>query len=552
MDRSHEHVVKMVIPRRESIFIGVYLALSVIITTLPTIVFSFAFPLKSRQHDTALLSLPKLPPQLAYDEYLVEPVIDEYTERLNEQSKKVFAATLKNGWTLMPYQSKAIKQALELRRLVVAYDMGLGKTLIGCVWAEIMATVISNLQVIVICPKTLQNTWQSTICNSTTILEHSTSIFSWASVPPPTDDNTPYLVICDEAHYMQTMTAQRTKAALKLLLDNCCIGCMLLTGTPLKNGRPKHLFPLLKGVRHPMANNQQEFEEYFCNGKWRGIGSKRQVWDANGASHLVELRAHMASHVISLSKEEALEELPSFRRGPRTIEFPAEFKEPYIKAVQKLKVMLQSQHDYTTVLAASQKVRMVAAHAKVDGTVLLVDKLLSTSESAVVVFTNFVEVASRVKNGIEQLGYSCALLNGQVKNQQRQQLVEDFQAGDIQVMVSTFGTGGLGLTLTAARCVVLLDRPWTPGDVAQAEDRVRRMGQTRECIFVWMRCCEWDTQMDALLHAKQETTNAVMNSQQSSTTNPTVQQLRQMYGTQTKPIRKLSIYETVLKIAAKL
>lgn len=34
-----------------------------------------------------------------------------------------------------------------------------------------------------------------------------------------------------------------------------------------------------------------------------------------------------------------------------------------------------------------------------------------------------------------------------------------------------------GLTLTRSHTVILLDRPWTPGDTAQAEDRVRRIGQ---------------------------------------------------------------------------
>lgn len=41
------------------------------------------------------------------------------------------------------------------------------------------------------------------------------------------------------------------------------------------------------------------------------------------------------------------------------------------------------------------------------------------------------------------------------------------------------GAGGVGLTLTAACTVILVDRPWTPGDVNQAEDRVRRIGQKR-------------------------------------------------------------------------
>ena len=42
----------------------------------------------------------------------------------------------------------------------------------------------------------------------------------------------------------------------------------------------------------------------------------------------------------------------------------------------------------------------------------------------------------------------------------------------------------LGLTLTRSHTVILLDRPWTPGDAAQAEDRVRRIGQVRTYVII--------------------------------------------------------------------
>ncbi len=46
----------------------------------------------------------------------------------------------------------------------------------------------------------------------------------------------------------------------------------------------------------------------------------------------------------------------------------------------------------------------------------------------------------------------------------------------------------VGLTLTRSHTVVLLDRPWTPGDTAQAEDRVRRIGQV-SIFFVLVYMC---------------------------------------------------------------
>ena len=69
----------------------------------------------------------------------------------------------------------------------------------------------------------------------------------------------------------------------------------------------------------------------------------------------------------------------------------------------------------------------------------------------------------------------------------------------------------LAITLTAACTVVLVDRPWTPGDVLQAEDRVRRIGQKRACRSVGVRAFPLDGQIDALLEAKGANSDEVVD-----------------------------------------
>lgn len=87
------------------------------------------------------------------------------------------------------------------------------------------------------------------------------------------------------------------------------------------------------------------------------------------------------------------------------------------------------------------------------------------------------------------------------------------QSGLSPVFVCTFGAGGVGLTLTAACTVILLDRPWTPGDAHQAEDRVRRIGQTKPVTSVWMTAFDLDRQIDSLLEQKSKTSNTVLSDQ---------------------------------------
>jgi hypothetical protein len=84
------------------------------------------------------------------------------------------------------------------------------------------------------------------------------------------------------------------------------------------------------------------------------------------------------------------------------------------------------------------------------------------------------------------------------------------QEGLSPVFVCTYGAGGVGLTLTAASTIILLDRPWTPGDTRQAEDRVRRIGQTKAVKAIWMSAFDMDIQVDEMLESKTQTSNAVL------------------------------------------
>jgi len=77
------------------------------------------------------------------------------------------------------------------------------------------------------------------------------------------------------------------------------------------------------------------------------------------------------------------------------------------------------------------------------------------------------------------------------------------------------------LTLTAAATIILSDRPWTPGDAAQAEDRVRRIGQTKEVRSIWVTAFEVDEQIDKILEQKDQTAKAVVDSRHRDVGNET-------------------------------
>jgi SNF2 family DNA or RNA helicase len=109
-----------------------------------------------------------------------------------------------------------------------------------------------------------------------------------------------------------------------------------------------------------------------------------------------------------------------------------------------------------------QRVRIICSHAKIDATVDLARSILN-KEAALVIFSGFTKVAKQVHEKLSSSGWPSELLTGETPQKKRQDMVDKFQSGLSSVFVCTFGAGGVGLTLTAASTIILLDRPWTPG-----------------------------------------------------------------------------------------
>jgi SNF2 family DNA or RNA helicase len=68
------------------------------------------------------------------------------------------------------------------------------------------------------------------------------------------------------------------------------------------------------------------------------------------------------------------------------------------------------------------------------------------------------------------------LITGAQSAEERQQAIDDFQAGRTKWILFTAQAGGVGVTLTTARRLVMLQRPWSLVDYKQALDRVHRIG----------------------------------------------------------------------------
>ncbi|CAJ1949837.1 unnamed protein product [Cylindrotheca closterium] len=478
--------------------------------------------LRSSEPPIELPGEPSLPKEISFTMNDVKPIEDGHRKDLVRHAS--LQKPLLNGWTLFPHQKKSVLQGIIRRRMVLALDMGLGKTLIGCVWARSFKSTFDDLKVFIVSPVSLKAEWKRTAEDATGLKVEDEKanrndesldlrICSWAKVPTKVAKCAKrYVVVFDEAHSMQSMTSSRTKDSLKLVLDERCIGVLLLTGTPMKNGKPSNLFPLLRAVRHPLGKNQMAYEKHFCGGILKSFGRGKPLWDANGCANLKQLKRLVSSNLLHLTKEQCLT-LPPLKRHRYEVPISHRNQLQYIQAVKNLASLQEASFEKTdmgeAVLGGVQKLRCLCSFAKVGATVELAQKILE-EEPSVVIFTSFAEVAKNIYGQLSSNGWEGELLTGETPQKKRQALVDRFQAGNSPVFVSTFGAGGVGLTLTVACSIILLDRPWTPGDTRQAEDRIRRIGQTKNVKSYWMTGFELDKQIDDMIESKEAASKAVL------------------------------------------
>ena len=77
-------------------------------------------------------------------------------------------------------------------------------------------------------------------------------------------------------------------------------------------------------------------------------------------------------------------------------------------------------------------------------------------------------------------------IDGKMSIAKRQQVVDQFQSGQLQVLVLSMAAAGVGLTLTTAYTAFFLEIPWNAAILAQCEDRLHRIGQNNPCLIYYV------------------------------------------------------------------
>lgn len=292
------------------------------------------------------------------------------------------------------------------------------------------------------------------------------------------------LVVLDEAHYIKSPTANRTKLIKKAFLD--VPKKILISGTAIKN-RPMELFSLLNFLDGKDWNNSHAFGVRYAagfDGPWG--------WDFGGASNLDELFTRISSFFLRRLKKDVLKFLPpkTFTNIPLELS-EAEYRE-YKKVEKGIVEQINAETGETTEtlthhLANIHKLKMFTSKIKVNNAIEMIQDIIDADEK-VVVFSQYVDIANKIK---EHFGDTAVIFTGKNNITEKQAAVDGFQKNNkIKIFSGTIGAAGVGITLTAASKLIFVDSAWSPSDMEQASDRIHRASSTASNIQIIKFICE--------------------------------------------------------------
>ncbi|MFV0247746.1 MAG: SNF2-related protein [Tenacibaculum sp.] len=418
---------------------------------------------------------------------------------------------------LRPYQEEGLKWLafLEDNKLggCLADDMGLGKTLqIIAFIAYLKIIRKTELNNLVVTPKSLIFNWESEInkfCPSLKTLTYTglnrkakLASFTEADVilttygtvlnDVETLKKTSFTyIILDESQAIKNPNSKRYKALRMLKSENR----LALTGTPIENNT-FDLYTQMNFLNPGLLGTMSHFKTEFSDAIDKAKNKE--------ASTLLSKMIH--PFLLRRTKKQVATELPEKSEIVLYCEMSAEQRKVYNFFKDKYRDYLLEKIDENGeaksqmyVLEGLTKLRQICnspellneqegygkSSVKLD---ILIDNIRSkTSRHKVLVFSQFTSMLQLVKNRLNNENISYEYLDGQTQN--REEKVNNFQNTEaLRVFLISLKAGGVGLNLTAADYVFLVDPWWNPAVESQAIDRSHRIGQTKKVIAYKMIC----------------------------------------------------------------
>ncbi len=380
------------------------------------------------------------------------------------------------------YQWLRLLQELQLGACL-ADDMGLGKTFQTISFLESIKG--SMKKVLIVCPVSILMNWKSEFEKFSTI--RPTLYYADQRVIP--DDSqviiTSYgilrkeidstlgkfdwdIVVMDEVQKLKNMKSIGAQAARKLKAQfRVC-----LTGTPVENDLTE-FYNIIDLAVPGVWGNLQNLNYFKRNKDARFIA--REV---------------AKPFILRRTKSQVLTDLPDKLEQTVYLTFQSDEKVKYTKTIEEIRNRFDintNSKKYGQILKDLLTLRQLCLwqaqssqtlSTKIDFLLDNLEQVLEENHQALV-YSQFTKYLDIIEARIKEKGWKFSRIDGSYTINKRQKEVDAFQSGEKKVFLISLKAGGLGLNLTAANFVFIMDPWWNPAVENQAIDRAHRIGQKK-------------------------------------------------------------------------
>ena len=395
--------------------------------------------------------------------------------------------------SLRDYQEKGVRWLQMLHHYgfggILADDMGLGKTLQTI--AFLTSQVTEDSRVLILAPSGLIYNWADEFrkfapqldlavvhglkANREAILSENHQIYvtSYATFR---QDSELYqemafdFLFLDEAQVMKNAQTKIAQSLRQFVVP----AVFALSGTPIENHLGE-LWSIFQIVLPGLLPSKKEFMKLPAD----------------------RVAQFIKPFVMRRKKEEVLTELPDLIEVVYKNELEDQQKAIYLAQLQQMRDRLaqvtdqEFQRSRVEILSGLMRLRQICdtpalfmddyqgASGKLDS---LRDLLLQVADGGhrVLIFSQFKGMLEKIEQELPDLGLTSFKITGSTPAHDRQEMTKAFNQGERDAFLISLKAGGVGLNLTGADTVILVDLWWNPAVEAQAIGRAHRMGQEQK------------------------------------------------------------------------
>lgn len=411
---------------------------------------------------------------------------------------------------------------------ILADDMGLGKTVQALSFLQHYRDVNGQLTALVVCPTTLMFNWENEIRKFTPSLTYhihhggdrtrNKEVLAGFNVIITTygtlrsdiklllELNFDYAVL-DESQAIKNPSSKVTKAACLLQAKHR----LCMSGTPLQNNT-FDIFAQMNFLNPGMLGSLEFFRQEFA-----------VPIDKFGEQDRKEhLRKLLYPFILRRTKEQVAKDLPDKTETILFCEMEDEQRKVY-EAYRndyrdKILGTIETQgiqRSQLTILQGLMKLRQICDSPailnetdKYPNHSIKLDELAreiaeNIGDHKALIFSQFLGMLALIRERLKALDIKFEYFDGSTSATERERAIQSFQNDDsCRVFLISLKAGGVGLNLTAADYVYIVDPWWNPAVEQQAIDRTHRIGQTKN-IFAYRMICK-DTIEDKILQLQEK------------------------------------------------